>query len=174
MTKTATTASAGKNATAKNIPPGRKKKNQKTRTEKVRVVNLHPENVATSTWMNRHVLSFLSNEFLELKKDLFIHRKNHIPVLVRPNPSYAVRDAKAAGIPRWQLVYGNFRHQACKELGIPIRAIIENLSDIQLVTRIHSENRLRTELSAYERGLFYTKLLGVWAPEGFRRTRFSV
>lgn len=123
--------------------------------ERQPVLRLDPAQIVLSRWAPRQEQSFNNSEFLELKESIRHDGENQIPILVRPlYPS-----AKAAGAPRYELAYGQRRLRACRELELPVRAIVEELTEGRLVERMHAENRERARLSAYEAGLFYKRLL---------------
>lgn len=67
------------------------------------------------------------------------------PVLLRPHPEKA---------DRYQLVFGHRRVRVAAELQRPVKAVIQNLSDEELVVAQGQENASRTDLSYIERGLF--------------------
>lgn len=123
--------------------------------ERQPVLRLDPAQVVLSRWAPRQEQSFNSSEFLELKESIRHDGENQVPILVRPlHPS-----ASAAGAPRYELAYGHRHLRACRELELPVRAIVEELTEGRLVERMHAENRERAKLSAYEAGLFYKRLL---------------
>lgn len=124
---------------------------------------LDPELVQLSRWANRHEQSYLSDAFLELKRSIQHDGGNQVPILVRPLHS----SAEPSSSPPYELVYGHRRLRACRELGLPVRAIVEDLADVRLVERMHAENRERESLSAYETGQFYKRLLdeGLYASQ---------
>lgn len=72
------------------------------------------------------------------------------PILVRPNPD----DPQ-----RYIIVYGHRRARAARELGIPVRAIVKALADINHVIAQGQENTARSNLSFIEKALFAKKLL---------------
>ena len=62
--------------------------------------------------------------------------------------------------PRFELVYGSRRTRACLELGLPVRAVVdENVDDQTLYVQMQRENRGRSNLSAWEQGVSYHKAL---------------
>lgn len=67
------------------------------------------------------------------------------PILVRPHPA-------AAG--RYQVAFGHRRLRAAASLGRPVRAIVRDLSDRELVIAQGQENSARANLSFIERGRF--------------------
>lgn len=114
-----------------------------------------PAQIAVSRWAPRQEQRFSSSAFLELKESIRHDGENQVPILVRPlRPKAYTADA-----PRYELAYGHRRLRACRELGIAIRAIVEELTQARLVERMHAENRERASLSAYEAGLFYRQRL---------------
>lgn len=73
-----------------------------------------------------------------------------VPILVRRSLS----DPE-----RFQVAYGHRRLNAAKRLGIPVKALVRNLSDDQLVLAQGKENAERRNLTFIERALF-AKALG--------------
>lgn len=71
------------------------------------------------------------------------------PVLVRPHPQKAGR---------FQLVFGHRRVRAAKQLGLPVKAVVKSLEDIELVLAQGQENSARSNLSFIERVLFAQRL----------------
>ena len=72
-----------------------------------------------------------------------------VPVLVRPHP-------QAKG--RYQAAYGHRRVRVAAELGRPIKAIVRELGDADLVIAQAQENGPRLDLSFIERALFASRL----------------
>ena len=72
-----------------------------------------------------------------------------VPILVRNHP-------KNAG--RYQVAYGHRRWQAILKLQLPIRAIVSELTDQQMVIALGKENTERKDLSFIEQALFAAKL----------------
>ena len=81
--------------------------------------------------------------------DSIRERGQLVPVLLRPHPV-------APG--HFQVAYGHRRVQALRELGRPVRAIIRDLTDEQLVVAQGKENSDRKDLSFIERAAFAAKL----------------
>jgi ParB family chromosome partitioning protein len=71
------------------------------------------------------------------------------PILVRPHP-------KEAG--RYQVAFGHRRLRVARELGRPVRAVVRNLSDQELVLAQGQENSARADLSFIERARFACRL----------------
>lgn len=72
-----------------------------------------------------------------------------VPILVRPHP-------ESTG--RYQLAYGHRRLAALREIGSPIKAVVRELSDEQLVISQGQENNSRQNLSYIERCYFASRL----------------
>lgn len=72
-----------------------------------------------------------------------------VPILVRPHPDNESR---------YQVAYGHRRLAAAKELGRPVRAVVRDLSDEQLVVSQGQENNSRTDLTFIERSFFGARL----------------
>jgi ParB family transcriptional regulator, chromosome partitioning protein len=71
------------------------------------------------------------------------------PILVRPHPDKAER---------YQIVFGHRRARAAARLGRPVRAVVQSLTDEELVVAQGQENSARTDLSYIERGQFAAEL----------------
>ena len=59
----------------------------------------------------------------------------------------------------YEIVYGHRRHRACLELGLPVQAISEAVSDGELFSAMDRENRQRKDLSPWEQGQMYRRAL---------------
>jgi ParB family chromosome partitioning protein len=68
-----------------------------------------------------------------------------VPALLRPSK-------ESAG--RYEIIYGNRRLRACRELGIPLKALVENMDDRAALRAKGLENAARRPLSFYEKALF--------------------
>lgn len=137
------------------IKLGQAQRGAKPRASAPTVLLLDPSQIDVSRWSQRHGESFRSDAFRDLKRSIEHDGENQVPVLVRTLPS----GRSGSSQPRYELVYGHRRRQACFELGLPVRAIAETLSEGDMVRRMHAENREREPLSAYEAGLFYKQLM---------------
>ena len=71
------------------------------------------------------------------------------PILVRPHP-------ETAG--RFQVAFGHRRLRAAISLGRPVKAVVRNLTDVQLVIAQGQENHERKDLSYIEKALFAYQL----------------
>lgn len=67
------------------------------------------------------------------------------PILVRPHPDDSTR---------YQIVYGHRRYLATKRIGVPVKALVRNVSDQELVVIQGRENNSRENLSFIEKALF--------------------
>ncbi|CVI62731.1 plasmid partitioning protein RepB (plasmid) [Agrobacterium leguminum] len=72
-----------------------------------------------------------------------------VPIQVRKSPSSPER---------YQVVYGHRRLRAARELGIPVRAIEVEISDVELVIAQGIENADRQDLTWIERALFARRM----------------
>lgn len=106
--------------------------------------------VVRSKWANRHAESFTDKEFLKLKAEIDGAGGNVQPIKVRP-----LADQKG----KFEIIFGHRRHQACHELGLPVLAMIEDVSEQDLFAQMDRENRDRKDLRPYEQGLMYAKAL---------------
>lgn len=111
---------------------------------------IDPNRIVPSKWANRHEQSFNSEEFQKLKDEIASSNGNIQPIKVRP----------LGGRPGdYELIFGHRRHRACKELGIKVLAVIEEMGDADLFCQMDRENRERSPLRPYEAGMTYAKAL---------------
>lgn len=114
------------------------------------VRTLDPVSIRASHWANRNEASFRSKDFDALKLEIENSGGNVQPIKVRP----------LAGVDgQFEIVYGHRRHRACLQLGLPVKAQIEQLSDAELFAQMDRENRQRADLRPYEQGVMYAKAL---------------
>ena len=119
---------------------------------------LDPQTVRPSRWANRHEHSFSDDAFMELKADIAAAGTNVQPVSVRLAPG--VLNGSTPGVtPVYELVFGHRRHRACLELGLPLQAMVSEMSDQALFEAMERENRSRKNLSAWEQGTMYRRAL---------------
>ena len=103
-----------------------------------------------SRWANRNEASFKSTEFENLKLEIESAGGNVQAIKVRPVP----------GKPgEFEIVFGHRRHRACLELGFPVLAVIEELTDVELFAQMDRENRQRADLRPFEQGVMYARAL---------------
>ncbi|MUZ76201.1 plasmid partitioning protein RepB [Agrobacterium vitis] len=67
------------------------------------------------------------------------------PILVRPHPTKA---------DRYQIAFGHRRVRVLAQLGKPVKAVVQNLTDEELVIVQGQENSARADLSYVERAMF--------------------
>lgn len=118
---------------------------------------IDPRLIVLTRWADRHPDSFSSQAFVELKQEIESAGGNVQPIKVRPLRGAAPEQPEG---PRFELVYGSRRTRACLELGLPVRAVVdENVDDQALYVQMQRENRGRSNLSAWEQGVSYHKAL---------------
>lgn len=135
---------------------------------------LDPARIKASPYADRDPLSFQTPDFLTLRNHIADTGGNQVPIKVRPLPRG--KGHRPSNTSDYEVVYGHRRHKACAELGLPVRALVADLSDEQLVIEMHSENMARRDLSAIERGRFYRSLLdrGVFPTQRALAARLGV
>ncbi|WP_157268549.1 ParB/RepB/Spo0J family partition protein [Azohydromonas aeria] len=138
----------------------------------VPVRSLEASSIRPSRWANRHEASYADAEFRELKAEIESAGGNVQPVKVRPLSPAELR-AAGPGV-RYELVFGHRRHRACLELGLPVRALIEDVSDQQLFEAMERENRGRKNLSPWEQGCMYRRALDEGLYPSLRKLAESV
>jgi ParB family chromosome partitioning protein len=106
--------------------------------------------VVASKWANRHENSFSNDEFLGLKAEIESAGGNIQAIKVRPHRSVSGQ---------FEVVFGHRRHRACLELGLPVLAVVEEMTDAELFCQMDRENRERADLRPFEAGLAYAKAL---------------
>ena len=72
-----------------------------------------------------------------------------VPILVRPHPGQSSR---------YQVAFGHRRLRAVLELGLPVRAVVRDLTDEQLVVAQGQENNEREDLTFIEKARFAYRL----------------
>lgn len=113
--------------------------------------NLDPARVRPSSWANRHEASYSASEFATLKDEIASAGGNTQPIKVRPVTGDPDHD--------FEIAFGHRRRRACLELGLPVLAMIGELSDQQLFIDMERENRERQDLSPWEQGMHYRRAL---------------
>ena len=106
--------------------------------------------IVRSQWANRHADSFTDSAFANLKQEISDAGGNVQPIKVR-----AIKDDSG----RYEIVFGQRRHQACLELGLDVLAMVDDLDEKQLFIEMERENRQRKDLRPYEIGAMYNQAL---------------
>ncbi|MER0240030.1 plasmid partitioning protein RepB [Fulvimarina sp. MAC8] len=116
--------------------------------DEMHVVELDPHTIEPSFVQDRLLPIEIDEGFRELMDSL---RENgqQVPILVRAHP----RDST-----RYQIAYGHRRWKACRELGQPVKAIVADLNDEQMVVALGKENTERKDLTFIEQALFAQSL----------------
>lgn len=115
---------------------------------------IDPKLIRASGWANRDMSHFKTEAFTRLKDEIASAGGNVQPIKVRPI------EGAAPGSPRFEIVYGHRRHQACLELGLPVLTLVQpDMRDAELFVEMERENREREDLSAWEQGVMYTRAL---------------
>lgn len=113
------------------------------------VVLLDPKRIRPSKWKNRHEKSYSTDEYAELRAEIEAAGRNVQAIKVRK-----IGDGED-GQGEYEVVYGRRRHRACLEAGLPVAAIIQQMTDVELFQEMERENRNRQDLSAWEQGVMY-------------------
>ena len=114
------------------------------------VLLLDGAQVVASKWANRARESFDHQDFQRLKADIADSGGNVQPIKVRPLAGHASQ---------YEIIFGHRRHRACVELGLPVLALVEKLTDPELFKQMDRENRARADLSPWEQGMMYKQAL---------------
>lgn len=117
------------------------------------VVQLDPKIIGPGRWKNRHALSFSGARFQELKDEIEGAGGNVQPIKVR-----RLESPSSEGY-EYEIVYGRRRHRACLELGLPVSAVVAQMSELEVFQAMERENRGRADLSAWEQGVMYKDAL---------------
>ena len=96
--------------------------------------------IARSEFANRHASAFEGKLFEDFKREIQEAGRNSQPIKVRAiaNPGDG---------PHYELVFGHRRYEACRQIGLPVWAVVENLDDRALIEEMDRENRGRADPS---------------------------
>lgn len=108
------------------------------------------DRIIPSKWANRDSRSYERQDFRVLKDEIAQAGGNVQPIKVRP---------LKGGEDRYEIVFGHRRHRACFELGLPVLAVVEEISDQELFKEMDRENRARADLAPWEQGVMYRRAL---------------
>lgn len=116
-------------------------------------LQLDPNLITRSRWANRHPDSFKLPEFVSLKAEIESAGGNVQPIMVRP-----LREShRGPGGEQYEVVFGHRRHEACRQLGLPVSAVVKEVDESSLFVSMERENRERAALSAWEQGMMYRR-----------------
>jgi ParB family chromosome partitioning protein len=115
------------------------------------VIEVDPQLIDASPFADRLSVGPEDEGFASLKESIR-DGGQQVPVLLRPHPD-------AAGAARYQSAYGHRRILAARELGLPVKAIVRPMSDVELATAQGRENAERRDLSFIERAMFARTLV---------------
>lgn len=126
-------------------------------------VNISTHLIRPSAYANRSDVSLTGDAFIELKNSIRVNRGNAQPILLRPVPVPSRASSESpSGVdePLYEIVAGHRRYQACRELGLPVMAIVVPvMSDAELVLAMHHENHARADLTPWETGCMFKQWL---------------
>lgn len=125
------------------------------------VRRLNPELIVRSDLANRDERSFSGAQWTAFVEEISLAGGNVQPIKVRPLEGGArITPYQPGGpVPEFEIVYGHRRHQACMELGIPVLAIDQALTDVEMFAQMDRENRGRENITAWELGVSYSHAL---------------
>ncbi len=66
---------------------------------------------------------------------------------------------KSKDTEKYEIIFGERRWRACKIAGVPFKAVIRNVSDVDAALMQISENEQRKDLSEYAKGMSYYNLI---------------
>lgn len=112
---------------------------------------LDPQLVSRSELTNRHPDTYAGHSFDVFKAEIKGTGGNLVPGKVRPIPNTNPQ--------RYLVVWGQRRHQACQDEGLPFLAVIESLTEKAAFREADRENRARADLRPYEQGMSYVRAL---------------
>jgi ParB family chromosome partitioning protein len=138
---------------------------------------IDPRQIVPSKWANRHAASFVDAEFLALKEEIRESGGVVQPIKVRPLPVLnGSTPGSTAGTQdtKYEVVFGHRRHRACLELGLPVHAVVEELTDQALFQQMERENRQRKNLSAWEQGCMYRQAIDAGLYPSLRKLAESI
>lgn len=120
------------------------------------VLSIPTHLIRRSAYANRSETSFNTEAFQELKQSIRSAGSNTQPIIVRPVTSPLSTSSNAtAGVddPLYEIVAGHRRYQCCRELGLPVKAMLVTvMSDAELIVVMHHENHARESLTPWEFG----------------------
>jgi ParB family chromosome partitioning protein len=119
---------------------------EKKLAEGLSIVSLNPADIDPSFIPDRMPASAADDAGLI---EAIREQGQQVPILVRPHPDK---------LGKYQVAFGHRRLRAVTEIGIPVKAVVRDLSDEQLVVAQGQENNERRDLSYIEKARFAQKL----------------
>ncbi|AQS64270.1 Nucleoid occlusion protein [Rhizobium rhizogenes] len=119
---------------------------EKRLAEGLTIVSLNPADIDPSFIPDRMPASEEADAGLV---EAIREQGQQVPILVRPHPEFQGR---------YQVAFGHRRLRAVSSLGIPVKAVVRDLSDEQLVVAQGQENNERRDLTYIEKARFAQKL----------------
>jgi ParB family chromosome partitioning protein len=117
--------------------------------DQICIRTLDPAAVGASRWAGE--MTFDDKLFTELKRGVVHARGNLQPIKVRPVP------AGLTARHEYEIVFGHRRHRACLETGFPVLAMVQEVSDADLVVQMCQAVQGQRGLSAWRRGWIYRR-----------------
>jgi ParB family chromosome partitioning protein len=115
------------------------------------VFDLNATRVRPSPYADRHPAAFADAAFEDLCERIRQTHGNTQPAKVRPINGDPDHD--------FEIASGHRRHAACLKLGLLFSAIVRPYSDDELLREMVEENTGRHDLSPYERGMHFSRLI---------------
>lgn len=119
---------------------------EKKLAEGLSIVSLNPDDIDPSFIPDRMPSTAADDAGLV---EAIREQGQQVPILVRPHPEQPGK---------YQVAFGHRRLRAVKEIGIPVKAVVRDLTDEQLVVAQGQENNERRDLSYIEKARFAQKL----------------
>lgn len=114
-------------------------------------IKVDPKRVRPSAYADRHPCAFSGAEFEDFVGEIKATGGNSEPGIVRPISGDPAFD--------YELAAGHRRHRACLVAALPYFTFVRELTDEELLVSMATENRGRKDLSAFELGRHYSRLL---------------
>lgn len=104
------------------------------------IVELDPRCVSYGAWAHHAIDDWQAASFTAIKESIARGSGNLQPIKVRPANALTAFQALSGERPaEFELIFGSARHRACLELGIQVLAIVECVSDKELVRQSVTE-----------------------------------
>lgn len=136
----------GQSLTEANERSKRAEEIEKKLAEGLSIVSLNPADIDPSFIPDRMPSTAADDAGLV---EAIREQGQQVPILVRPHPEKPGK---------YQVAFGHRRLRAVTEIGIPVKAVVRDLTDEQLVVAQGQENNERRDLSYIEKARFAQKL----------------